>query len=312
MAKGPGARQGRSNSLKWPWLYDKLVAKGYDHSKAAAISNSRIGMRKKGRISVLTADQAHSSKVLKRLAANDKARKHSTKKMLISAAYGPATSEFACYSAACAPPKGGSLPGGRGGKGSTAPKGSGAPKKEFQTITKAEARGDSRPVSHEEFQRLAADGQSRLDKMAANSSPHAGLDKHWDELKASTFDETKKSWGGATIDSHTGQVVPQGANKFALTVKAPGLDTVSVPEGASRAQFDKAMDLAKTRFSAILQREGHHLGVFHDDEHNRIDFDPVIVTSKHSDVETIGAATRAIGGAYNFKDGNGYWPPHVV
>lgn len=78
-AKGPGARQGRSNSLKWPWLYDKLVAKGYDHSKAAAISNSRIGTRKKGRISVLSAKVAHDPKVLKRLAAADKAGKHSTK-----------------------------------------------------------------------------------------------------------------------------------------------------------------------------------------------------------------------------------------
>lgn len=78
-AQGPGKRQGRSNSLKWPWLYDKLVAKGYDHSKAAAISNSRIGMRKNGRISVLSVKQAHNKGVLKRLAAADKAGKHSTK-----------------------------------------------------------------------------------------------------------------------------------------------------------------------------------------------------------------------------------------
>lgn len=78
-AKGPGARQGRSNSLKWPWLYDKLVAKGYDHSKAAAISNSRIGGRKGGRISVLPAKMAHNPAVLRRLAAADKKGKHSTK-----------------------------------------------------------------------------------------------------------------------------------------------------------------------------------------------------------------------------------------
>ena len=81
-AKGPGARHGRSNSLKWPWLYDKLRAKGYDKSKAAAISNSRIHMRKKGRISVLPAKAAHDPKVLKRLAEADKAGKHATKGML--------------------------------------------------------------------------------------------------------------------------------------------------------------------------------------------------------------------------------------
>ena len=81
-AKGPGARHGRSNSLKWPWLYDKLRAKGYDKSKAAAISNSRIHMRKKGRISVLPAKAAHDPKVLGRLAEADKAGKHATKGML--------------------------------------------------------------------------------------------------------------------------------------------------------------------------------------------------------------------------------------
>lgn len=78
-ARGPGARHGRSNSLKWPWLYDKLRSKGYDKSKAAAISNSRIHMRKKGRISVLPARAAHSKTVLNKLAKADKAGLHSTK-----------------------------------------------------------------------------------------------------------------------------------------------------------------------------------------------------------------------------------------
>lgn len=78
-AKGPGARHGRSNSLKWPWLYDKLRAKGYDKSKAAAISNSRLRYRKKGRLSVLPAKSAHSATVLNRLAKADKAGLHSTK-----------------------------------------------------------------------------------------------------------------------------------------------------------------------------------------------------------------------------------------
>lgn len=81
-AKGPGAKFGRSNSLKWPWLYDKLRAKGYDKSKAAAISNSRLVTRKGGRLNVLKAGQAHNPAVLKRLAAADKAGKHSTRKTL--------------------------------------------------------------------------------------------------------------------------------------------------------------------------------------------------------------------------------------
>lgn len=79
-AKG---RYGRSASLKWPWLYDKLRAKGYDKSKAAAISNSRLKFRKKGRLNVLHAQEAHDPKVLRRVAKADKAGKHVTGKQLV-------------------------------------------------------------------------------------------------------------------------------------------------------------------------------------------------------------------------------------
>lgn len=220
----------------------------------------------------------------------------------------PSALVFACYSKACAPPpigKGGSNPG-----GSPNAKSSGSRK--FAPIKASEARGDSKPVSAKEFQRLARIGQDKLDAMRTGSSPIDGLDNNWDQVKADSYDEVTKSWGGATIDSHTGKALPQGVDKFALTVKGGGVDTVSVPETATRAQFDAAMDVAKERFRPILEREGHHLGVFHDDDMKRIDIDPVLVVNSISDVHTIGAATRAIGGAYNFKDGNGYWPPHVA
>lgn len=183
----------------------------------------------------------------------------------------------------------------------------------FQEITAAEgARGDSRAVSSAEFQKLAQDGQKKLDGMKARSAPIDGLDKNWDSLKESSYAEATKSWGGATINARTGEVLPQGADAYALTVKDKGFDTVSVPEGASQSEFNTAMDAAKEKFRPILEREDHHLGVFHDDDLGRIDFDPVVVTTKLSDVHTIGAATRAIGGAYRFSDGNGYWPPHVA
>lgn len=48
----------RDPSLKWPWLYDLLRAKGYDKEKAARISNSRVMYRKKGRLNVLNYKQA--------------------------------------------------------------------------------------------------------------------------------------------------------------------------------------------------------------------------------------------------------------
>lgn len=73
--KGP---YGRSASLKWPWLYDKLRAKGYDKEKAARISNSRLRFRKKGRLNVLHAKDAHNPRVLSRVAKADKAGQHRT------------------------------------------------------------------------------------------------------------------------------------------------------------------------------------------------------------------------------------------
>ena len=44
---------------------------------------------------------------------------------------------------------------------------------------------------------------------------------------------------------------------------------------------------------------------------SRIDIDPVAIVDSVDQVERVGAYTRAIGGAYRFSDGNGYWPPHV-
>lgn len=181
----------------------------------------------------------------------------------------------------------------------------------FPVITAAQARGDSRPVSRAEFQRLAHVGQAQLDKFASDSTPHAGLDQHWAKIKSESYAEVIKPWGGATIDAHTGKALPQGANAYAITVKGIGSKTVSVHENVTEAEFNAAMDKAKSQFSKILQRQEHHLGVFHDDENHRIDIDPVLVVTKRSDVDTIGAASHAIGGAYNFSDGNGYWPPHV-
>lgn len=42
----------RDPSLRWPHLYDLLVAKGYSKEKAARISNAKRFTRKKGRLVV--------------------------------------------------------------------------------------------------------------------------------------------------------------------------------------------------------------------------------------------------------------------
>jgi hypothetical protein len=151
--------------------------------------------------------------------------------------------------------------------------------KTFPVITAAEARGDSRPVSAAEFQRLANVGQGQLDD---------------------------------TIDAHTGKSLAKDADVYVVTVKDVGMQSVSVREGATRQEFDAAMDTARQRFGSILSRESHSLGVFHDDDLKRIDIDPVLIVKNRADVDTIGAATHAIGGAYNPKTGDGFWPVHVA
>ncbi|HEY2638975.1 MAG TPA: ParB N-terminal domain-containing protein [Streptosporangiaceae bacterium] len=179
-------------------------------------------------------------------------------------------------------------------------------------ITADEARGNSRPVTAAEFQHLAGQGRAALRVMRKNKSPITGLDRNWGGVKDEAWAEVQKEWGGATFDSHTGKALPQGADRYALSVKPAGLQTISVPEGGSREVFDAAMDRARVAFRDQLENGQSHLGVFHDDENNRVDIDPVTVVDSAAEAEQIGAYTHAIGGAYHFATGDGYFPPHVA
>ena len=179
-------------------------------------------------------------------------------------------------------------------------------------ITASEARGDSRPVSAAEFHAIAAAGRDQLTKMESDTSPVTGLVSNWSSLQQSAWQEVQKPWGGMTIDAHSGEALASDADKYALTVKPPGTATISVPEGASEAQFMAAMNEALVKFRPLLEQAGHFLGIFHDDDNHRIDIDPVVVVDTREEAEAIGAYTHNIGGAYNFADGNGYWPPHIA
>lgn len=97
----PKSIGGRSPSLKWPHLYDLLRAKGYDKEKAARISNSRIGMRKDGKLKGLTYKQADNPKALRRVLKRYEKKRRSPKAQA-------AALVAACHSAACAPPPAGS------------------------------------------------------------------------------------------------------------------------------------------------------------------------------------------------------------
>jgi hypothetical protein len=172
-------------------------------------------------------------------------------------------------------------------------------------------RGNARPVSRDEFALVAGEGKSIMDGLRANASPPTGLTDNLDAIKASTLEEVQKSWGGTTIDSHTGVALASDANKYAVTVKPAGMESVSVGENPTPEEWSAAMDTAMARFGDTLASQSHYLGTFHDDDLGRIDIDPVVVVDKQADSEAIGAYTHNIGGAYNFADGNGYWPPYV-
>jgi hypothetical protein len=198
--------------------------------------------------------------------------------------------------------------------------------RQFPAITEDEARGNSRPVSHDEFQKLAQSGQRYVQGTERKKST-AGLDQHWQTIKDRAFDLTREPWGGMTVNAHTGTAIGDTANdvaaktaaargegfgtdRYGITFKQPGQESVSVPPEAGKPEFHAAMDQARQRFPQIANRGGH-LGVFHDADQGRIDIDPVLVVRTPDQVEKVGAYTHAVGGAYHFKSGNGYFPPHV-
>lgn len=169
----------------------------------------------------------------------------------------------------------------------------------------------SRAVSNDEFQSLAAKGQSQVEQMTKESSPPEGLDRNWNLVVDHAHKASQEEWGGTTIDSHYGAPRAQGSDEYAITVRDPDHPGISVKPGASREHFADAMGRAREEYGHILSRPGHNLGVFHDADKGTVDIDPVLTVKNRADVESIGAYTRAVGGAYHFKSGDGYWPPHV-
>lgn len=172
-------------------------------------------------------------------------------------------------------------------------------------------RGHSRPVSPEEWHSVAENGRQLYESYAANADGTQGLDAQWPWLKEHGWQSVQQPWGGATINAATGAPIEGQPDLYALTAKEPGMQTVSIPINAQREHFMSAMDEARRRFAHLLERANHHLGIFRDEDVNRIDFDPVLVTDNLPDAEAIGAHTRNIGGAYHFQSGDGFWPCHV-
>lgn len=169
----------------------------------------------------------------------------------------------------------------------------------------------ARPVSEQEFKRLAANGEAMIAAMKAQRTTPLALREELTSIKEDAWAATREDWGGVTIDTHSGNHVPANADQYALTIREPGQASVTVPANASREELDAAIDEAVDRFSEQFGRRHSHIGVFRDADTGKIEIDPVAVLDDLEDVEAIGAYTRATGGAYHFKSGNGYWPPFV-
>lgn len=167
-------------------------------------------------------------------------------------------------------------------------------------------------VSVSKFEEHARRGAAKMDALDKGSqTPRALRGSAWDGIVGKAFDATRSKWGGITVDGHSGKLVSDGLDAYALTMRDKGRESVHVSPNASRADFNAAMEQARSRFKNELRRPGAHLGVFRDEDTGNIDIDPVLVTSSLDDVHDIGAYTHAVGGAYHFKSGDGYWPPHV-
>ncbi len=187
------------------------------------------------------------------------------------------------------------------------------------------AHSSSQPVSHEQFQAEAAPGQALLAQMRANprdvSALHAAAT--WNSMVYHAYQATREPWGGATYNPATTRPVDfHEPDKFALTVRHPDESPISVSPLANRQQFGAAMDQARAAYGDRLASAHHHLGVFHDAEAGRIDIDPTVVvgdsSGKHrmeqglSKAKGIMSATHALGGAYHFASGDGFWPNHIA
>lgn len=170
----------------------------------------------------------------------------------------------------------------------------------------------SRPVSMEEFQQIAAEGAQRMREMHQEADGTAGLDRNWSQIIEHAYRATREPWGGVTIHSATGRPLNTRGNSYALSATPGGTDSVIIHPKASKEDFAGSMSQARDKFGEILARKDHHLGVFHDDDRKAIEVDPIVIAKNRADVERIGSFTHATGGAYHFRSGKGFWPPHVV
>jgi hypothetical protein len=184
-------------------------------------------------------------------------------------------------------------------------------------ITASEVRGtNSQLVTPREYAALQQQGQALIDQATQNATPPNGLEANWAAITHDSYIEVQRSWGGMTIDAHTGEPVtasPTGDGPYSVSAKSDGQQSIILSEkdASNLDNWRSAMDYARDYYHDELSRAGAALGVFHDDDKRTVEIDPVLVVGTREESDAIGTVTHAVGGAYNFADGNGYYAPHV-
>lgn len=169
----------------------------------------------------------------------------------------------------------------------------------------------SAELTYDQYQRMARRGAKKLRQWRERPTGTEGLDDAWNSLVEDSWQRVQEEWGGATINASTGRHVPDNADAYSVTVRDPGMGTIAIPIGSSREEFVTAMRRARHEYEPVLNSRFGHFGVFRNETTGMIEFDPTLVLQGRSQVDEIGTATHAQGGAYHFASGKGYWIPHV-
>ena len=177
-------------------------------------------------------------------------------------------------------------------------------------ITASEVQGtNSVEVTPAEYEAISAHGSDILAAASLNGSSSTAASA---AATQQAFDAVQSQWGGVSIDSHTGEVITPSTG-YAVTIRDEGQGsvTLSAEDAANPELFAAAMAQAQSAFATQLESQGAVLGVFENGA-GTVEIDPAMILGSRAESDAVGAATHATGGAYNFADGNGYWPPHIA
>lgn len=171
-----------------------------------------------------------------------------------------------------------------------------------------EGQGRSQPMSAEQFSAYAQKGQQTLDAL---KTPVKGAGVYTAPgATEAAFQATRQPWGGATMRPGDFTAQATTPDQYAVSAKAPGQQSVTVPASVNQEQFSQAFSQAKQQFRPQL-RAGANLGAFHNANTGNVEFDPSHIVTGEETAKQVGAATNAVGGAYHFGSGQGVFPPHV-